>query len=299
VVAWLKLLRLPNIFTAVADVMMGYLVTHRELQPLSYFALLTATSCLLYLSGMVLNDAFDAEIDARDRPGRPIPSGRLSLKAATRVGWGLLLGGIGIAWFTTFWGHDWRPAVIATLLAVCIVLYDGALKRTRLAPVVMGECRTLNVLLGMSLTIIPWGKADLLIAIGVGIYIMGVTIFARMEAGNSSRNRLTAGLVVLLTGMALLAAVPLLTYDRPPLTVVRPGWYLLWAALALITMRRCASAIFEPSPPRVQAAVRHCVHSIIAIDAAVCVGYVGPFWAFAVLSLLFPTLLLTVWLNAT
>ena len=32
----------------------------------------------LYAAGMVLNDAFDAELDARERPERPIPSGRIS-----------------------------------------------------------------------------------------------------------------------------------------------------------------------------------------------------------------------------
>jgi hypothetical protein len=58
-------------------------------------------------------------------------------------------------------------------------------------------------------------------------------------------------------------------------------------------------AIFEPSPQRVQTAVRHCVHSIIVLDAAVCVGYASSFWGFAILSLLIPTMLLTLWLNAT
>ena len=29
---------------------------------------------------MVLNDVFDAEVDARERPERPIPSGRVSLQ---------------------------------------------------------------------------------------------------------------------------------------------------------------------------------------------------------------------------
>ena len=58
-------------------------------------------------------------------------------------------------------------------------------------------------------------------------------------------------------------------------------------------------AIFDPTPPRVQAAVRHCVLSIIVLDAAVCVGYAGPYWGFAVFALLFPTMLLTLWLNAT
>jgi hypothetical protein len=107
------------------------------------------------------------------------------------------------------------------------------------------------------------------------------------------------GLAVLLGGMAVLAAVPLLTNNRPPLVVARTSWYLLWACLALVTARRCALAVWEPSPPRVQAAVRHCVQSIIVLDAAVCVGYAGPIWGLVVLSLIFPTVILAQWLKAT
>jgi 4-hydroxybenzoate polyprenyltransferase len=301
--AWLQLFRLPNVFTAMADVMMGYLITHIDLEPLLHFALLLVSSCLLYLSGMVLNDVFDAEIDARERPERPIPSGRVSRNAAAMVGWGMLSGGFLIAWLTSFIANDWRPGAVAVLLVGCIIIYDGALKRTRWAPLVMGECRMFNVLLGMSLMVVPWveiPRKELLIALGIGTYIVGVTIFARTDARTSSRRRLTTGLCVLLGGIALLAAVPKLTVYRPPIAVAHNGWLLLWAAIALIIGRRCAMAVFEPSPQRVQAAVRHCVHSIIVLDAAVCVGYANsPYWALAVLSLLFPTMLLTMWLNAT
>ena len=41
------------------------------------------------------------------------------------------------------------------------------------------------------------------------------------------------------------------------------------------------------------------VQSIIVLDAAVCVGYAGAYWGFAVLVLLAPTLLMTLWLNST
>jgi len=300
ITAWLQLLRFPLVFTAVADVTMGYLITQRGLQPALPFALLVATSCLLYLSGMVLNDVFDADIDARDQPERPIPSGRVSRNAAEVVGWGLMAAGVAIAWYLSYFlANDWRPGVIATLLAACILMYDGPLKRSRMAPLLMGECRFLNVLLGMSLSLIPWGKFEVLIAAGVGVYVFGVTIFARTDARTSTCARLISAFVVLLVGMVLLAAVPWLTYHRPPLEVAISGWYLLWIALALITARRCIMAIFEPSPLRVQAAVRFCVQSLIVLDAAVCVGYAGPYWGFAVLALLLPTLLLTMWLNAT
>jgi 4-hydroxybenzoate polyprenyltransferase len=307
--AWLQLLRLANVLTAVADVAMGYLVTHGSLQPPAHFALLAAGSCLLYLSGMVLNDVFDAEVDARERPQRPIPSSRVSLTAATAVGWAMLASGVLVAWFVSFIAGDWRPGAVATLLAVCVVLYDAVLKCTPLAPLAMGACRTLNVLLGMSLAPLaaesasPYDKlgttATWLIALGIGLYIVGVTVFARTEARATSRSRLIGGLAVLLGGMAILAAVPLLTNNRPPLVVARNGWYLLWFVLALVTARRCALAIWEPSSPRVQAAVRHCVQSIIVLDAAVCVGYAGPIWGLVVLSLIFPTMLLAQWLKAT
>jgi 4-hydroxybenzoate polyprenyltransferase len=307
--AWLQLLRMANVLTAVADVAMGYLVTHGDLQPPAHFALLAAASCLLYLSGMVLNDVFDADVDARDRPQRPIPSGRVSLRAATAVGWAMLASGVLVAWFAGFIAGDWRPGAVATLLAICVVLYDAVLKQTPLAPLAMGACRTLNVLLGMSLSPVAdesvgrnvnFGTtAAWLIAIGIGVYIVGVTIVARTEAQVTSRWRLISGLTALLGGMAILAAVPLLTNNRPPLVVARTGWYLLWAFLALVTARRCAIAIWEPSGARVQAAVRHCVQSIIVLDAAVCVGYAGPIWGLAVLSIIFPTVLLAQWLKAT
>jgi 4-hydroxybenzoate polyprenyltransferase len=309
VVAWLQLLRLANVLTAVADVMMGYLVTHGDLRPPLQFALLVLSSSLLYLSGMVLNDVFDADEDARERPERPIPSGRISLRSAAAVGWAMLTSGVLVAGLASYAAGDGRPAMVAMLLAGCIVLYDRVLKRTWLAPVAMGACRMLNVLLGMSLgplatevasPYVRWGTAGaVLIALGVGLYVVGVTVFARTEARDSSRRRLAFGLIVLLVGMTLLAAVPMLTDYDPPLVVGRNGWYLLWVLLGLVTARRCAIAVAQPTPERVQAAVRHCVQSIIALDAAVCVGYAGPFWGLAVLALIFPTLAMAQWLKAT
>jgi 4-hydroxybenzoate polyprenyltransferase len=297
------------VLTAVADVAMGYLVTHGSLEPALQFSLLAIASCLLYLSGMVLNDVFDAEVDARDRPERPIPSGRIAYRIAAFVGWAMLASGVLAAAITSYIARDGRPALVAASLAACIVLYDGVLKRTPLAPLAIGACRMLNVLLGMSLSplatevaspYVRWGTpAAWLIASGLGIYIVGVTIFARTDAHTSARGRLVGGATVLLGGMVLLSAVPALTANQPRLVVNQSGWYLLWIVLALVTARRCTLAILEPVPPRVQAAVRHCVQSIIVLDAAVCVGYAGPYWGLAVLSLIFPTVLLALWLKAT
>jgi len=312
VIGWLKLLRLPNVFTATADVMMGYLVTHRSLLPFEHFSLLVVASCCLYLSGMVLNDVFDAEIDARDRPDRPIPAGHVALPAARALGWSFMVTGVLAGWVTSIITDLARPGFVACLLACAVLLYDGVWKHTWAAPLAMALCRMLNVLLGMSLARVQQPMADgfaavprswlgheWLVAAGIGIYIAGVTIFARHEAQISTRNQLRGGLLVLLAGIALLTFTPALTDYQPRLVVPPHAWYLLWAVLTLITGRRCVLAIMQPVPTRVQAAVRHCVHSIIILDAAICIGYVGPLWGLLVLMLIFPTLLLTMWLKAT
>ena len=148
--AYLQLLRLPNVFTAMADILLGFLFTHASLEPWPEFALLLCASSLMYLAGMVLNDYFDQEQDARERPFRPIPSGRVSARTARSLGWTMVLAGAGLGWGVTALTGTLRPGVVATLLAMAIVAYDAMLKKTPAGPLAMGVCRMLNVLLGMS-----------------------------------------------------------------------------------------------------------------------------------------------------
>ncbi len=305
--ALLQLLRLPNVFTAVADVAMGFLVTHGDLQPAGLFALLAVASSSLYLAGMVLNDVFDVEVDTRERPERPIPSGRVPLPRAQALGWALLVGGVLLGWLAGYSAGNWRPGIVATLLAACVVLYDWTLKRTPIAPLLMGTCRMFNVLLGMSLAAssgtigaaaqfeVPRQLAagEWMIAIGIGIYIAGVTSFARTEARASSRWRLAVSTGVMLAGLWVVAAVPLGLVGAGPIS------RLLWAVLTLMIGWRCIAAVAQPTPARVQPAVRNAVQAIIVIDAAVCVGLVSASWGLAVLMLMAPTIVLTQWLKST
>ena len=106
---YLELLRLPNVFTAVADVVMGFFFVQapwafshdpqRSLLPVGVWTvgLLAAASALLYSAGMVLNDVFDIELDRQEQPYRPLPSGRIPLSSARWLGWQLLTLGIMLA----------------------------------------------------------------------------------------------------------------------------------------------------------------------------------------------------------
>ena len=154
--AYLQLFRAPNVFTAVADVTMGCLFVRQALQPWEAWLALVCASALLYSAGMVLNDVYDADIDARERPGRPLPSGRISARWARRLGFRLLAGGVLLGICGGYLGGGGiasagRSGLVAGVLAACVWLYDARLKSTLAGPLVLGACRALNVLVGMSL----------------------------------------------------------------------------------------------------------------------------------------------------
>ena len=93
-IAYLKLLRLPNVFTALADIAMGFALVRQQADPPGLLLCLLASSGFLYLAGMVLNDVWDVEIDRRERPTRPIPSGDVPLNTARMLGFALLSAGV-------------------------------------------------------------------------------------------------------------------------------------------------------------------------------------------------------------
>jgi 4-hydroxybenzoate polyprenyltransferase len=304
-VDWLRLMRLPNVFTALADVAMGFLFVRGTHDPAAGLVAVAAASGCLYTAGMVLNDVFDVEIDRRERPGRPLPTGRIGHSQAQALGWALLAIGVGFAWLAGFVAAGtataWLSGVIGTLLAGAVVLYNAWLKHTPLGPLGMGLCRFLNVLLGMSLAsgsadwIAAFGPAHWLVAGGIGIYIVGVTWFARSEAGESRAGPLAAAMAVMTGGIAMLAASGFYW----PLMLDHTMFALLLAMLAVTVLRRCLAAVLDPSSERVQMAVKHSILSLIWFDAALVAATAPLPYAFAIAALLIPALLLGRWVYST
>ena len=146
---------------------------------------------------------------------------------------------------------SFRPGIVATLLATAVVLYDIVLKQTAIAPLVMGSCRFLNVLLGMSLaettdTMLPraWTAAEWTIAAGIGIYIMGVTIFARTEARETPRLKLATGLTVMASGIVVLAAGAAHVGNDS-----RYRW-IVWLVIGAFVIVRHSASILSARAPR-------------------------------------------------
>jgi 4-hydroxybenzoate polyprenyltransferase len=227
--------------------------------------LLIASSCL-YLSGMVLNDVFDRNVDARERPKRPIPSGRVSVRSAATLGGVLMVIGIAAAGMVTV-----HSLTVAGLLAAAILLYDGFAKKTVLGPVVMGGCRFLNVILGASAqerAFQVWGGTlqfpQWWIATGLGVYIAGVTWFARQEAGQSDRRHLVGAWMVFNAGLAILFAWAVRTTGGR----ADQAMSLVCLGAIMLTINRLPLlAITDPRPEKVQAAIPVMLLSLIMLDA--------------------------------
>lgn len=294
--AYFQLMRLPAVFTAMSDILLGYLLTHNSFELPVQFALLLVASASLYLSGMVFNDVFDRKVDAEERPSRPIPSGRISTQHAAVLGGLLMLAGVGVAQTV-----GKQSLIVASLLVVAILGYDSILKRTFLGPLVMGICRFLNVMLGASAVardINLWVKPQLRIAAILGLFIVGLTWFARMEAKNSHRGHLFGGTLVINAGLGSLVWM-IATYPWPrELNLV-----MLLTALGVVVLtinRRLVQAILNPVPQNVQIAVKTMLFSYVMLNAIIVfVWTTNPQYAILTAALLVPTIVLSRWMSVT
>jgi len=301
--AWARLLRLPNHFTAIADVLAGYLVVaglttlHVRLEML----LAVTAGWAFYAAGMVLNDVFDVALDSVERPERPLPSGQIAVKAAALVGQGLLtLAGL-CACATGFAAGHAAPALVGAGLTASIWTYDRHAKNTRFGPAVMGLCRGLNWLLGMTAAGGPILAPHWLIPLGIAVYVAGITLYARDEATTSRGRALAGATAVMAVGLALAGCgaffgvrastgtIPWAGIGQPGTTVDRlTAWTILWSLVSASILFRAWIGVLNPVPQAVRAAVGNAIMSLITLDAILVLAVCGEPWAVVILVLLAP-----------
>ncbi|MFJ5173453.1 SCO3242 family prenyltransferase [Streptomyces griseoviridis] len=143
--AWAELLRLPALFTVPGDALAGAAAASATVNSRTLLAI--GSSLCLYEAGMALNDWADRDEDTRDRPHRPLPSGRVRPASALTASCVLTAAGLTLA------ARAGRPALaVAVPLAATICAYDLALKHTPAGPVAMAAARGLDLLLGAAAT---------------------------------------------------------------------------------------------------------------------------------------------------
>jgi 4-hydroxybenzoate polyprenyltransferase len=292
---YLQLVRLPNLFTAAADPLAGFLIVGGAIVDARRWLPLMLAGVAIYAGGMILNDVFDYEVDRLERPLRPLPSRRVSRRFAAWLGGSLLLVGPALAAIS-----GGTSLIVALLLSTCVLGYDAGLKRTVLGPEFMGACRSLNLLLGMSQAERIGGPIGWLAAGMFGLFVVGLTWISRDEVAATRSGGLRRGLG--LEHIALLGmAGAVIGFGRG---AVNPGAGILSGMIVLsiaawVIISRGFRALRSPSPATLQAAVKTGVFSLIWLDVALASAARGPLVAMSIAVLWFPAYALGKWLYST
>lgn len=244
----LKLGRVSNLPTVWTNVIAGATIANTA-ATIADLVVIGLAMTAFYVGGMYLNDFFDRDIDARERPGRSIHAGDIGASTVSAIGFALLA--VGIALLTPF---GLLPAIWGLALAAAIVLYDVWHKGNSIAPVIMGLCRAL-VYLATGAAI--GGNIRLALtagAIALAAHIVGLTYAARQESLNQ---------VGRLWPLAILACPLLLAVPGTSSGWVVVGCLLLGAA-DIAAVRLLAKRVAPDSVPR---AVSMLIAAICLVDA--------------------------------
>ena len=257
-----ELVRLPAVLTVPGDTLAGAAAAGWPLGRRTW-ALPIASVCL-YWAGMALNDYADRDVDAVERPERPIPSGRVQPVQALALAAGLTAAGVGAAA-----AAGGRQALrVAVPLAATVWAYDLAAKRTALGPVAMAAARGFDVLLGGA------GQAHraALPMAAVAAHTAGVTALSRGEVHGSRRSIAAAAFGTTVAVAALAGLPPSLLTGRPQPAgrgtrseIVAAG---LAATYAFTVGRAQAAAAERPDGPTVRRATGAGVRGLIPLQAA-------------------------------
>ena len=172
---YLQLVRLPGIFTAFSNVLIGYFFSFSFNSEVIFLPYLLATSGMLFCSGMIFNDYFDYNLDKKERSFRPLPSGKISKQNALLIGFIFLI----LANISAFFlGFD--SLIISLILSCMILFYNLKLKSISFLGILnLSLIRMLNILLGFSIIGISFEFIQYLFPLG--IFIVGISILAKNE----------------------------------------------------------------------------------------------------------------------
>jgi len=211
---------------------------------------LSASSICIYWAGMALNDWADRELDAVERPERPIPSGRVPAQTAFNLAAGLTAGGLVLSALAG--GRS--TLATSTALAATAWTYDVAAKNTIAGPVVMASARALDVLVGAG----DQRRRALAPALSVGAHILGVTTLSRGEVHGSTPTPARVSLAV----SAALTAVTAPVRRKNVTSAALAGWF----ARSVVPAQ--AAAAREPDASHIRSAVGAGIHGLVPLQAA-------------------------------
>jgi len=262
---YLQLMRPANIITAISNIIAGYIVAlfflniKFDYSSLGYLILSTVG---LYGGGIVFNDFFDAQIDARERPYRPIPSG------AAKKGYAGVLGSVlfGIGLLSAF-NVSFTGFIIACIICICCFIYNLKTKYYPwLGGFTLALCRGFNVLLGT--TFAPDAVSQLYPIILIPFWLtIAITYISKSEVEGG--NRLNLGYVGLLYLMTLVTFWFLAGLYKISLE----NGLVFLTIFALLNLFYLVKAMYNPIAKNIQTVVKWGVLSFILMDAATAASF--------------------------
>jgi len=252
---WLELARISNLPTVWTNTLAAWLLSGGSVTDLRLLWI-TLGASLLYTGGMILNDAADIAFDRQHRPERPIPSGRIALRWAWRVGLIFLLCGASM-----MVGRGGANPAVTITHALTILAFDLYHNPWSGSVLLMGACRTLLYLAAASpLLANPWSGPALLPGLTLGAYIVGLSLIARQEAKPASTPKSPTWPLLLLLISPVLLTCYQSTIHQKVLPIALGIGLLLWINRTLRQMRT--------DPPRsIGPAVGKLLATIAWVDA--------------------------------
>jgi len=255
------LVRAPAVLSAPGDALVGRAASGSS--GVLGTVLAGAASAALYAGGMALNDHADRDVDAVERPTRPIPSGRVLAATAFAIGEGLQVAGIALAGAS----GGRRGAARAAVVSAAVHNYDYVAKRVggTVAAASMAGCRAADVLLGATSV-----RAGLPSAAVIGAHTFAITKVSQHEVEGGSPAAARAALAV--CGCVTTAALAV-TARRAR----KDPWSALVGAASLVVYavpfaRAARRAAQEPTPANNGAVVGVGVKAMIPLQGALVSG---------------------------
>lgn len=301
---YLILVRLPNVFTAPSNVLTGYLaavVPAANADALQLFLLLLS-SILLYIAGTVFNDYFDIELDRRERPYRPLPSGGITKKVALLIAIISLISSNILAFTASM-----SSLAVCIIMSVMVIGYDYKLKNTFFGPIAMGIIRSLNIILGASPTLfvilIPYNHTNanfilariIFVSLSLFVYVMAISLLSRKEVVTGEelerKHSYTQTRQIIIISFLLVLAVILSISFAVFFGIFKMNLFVsfvLFSAIMVITFKQTN----YHNSLTIQNAIKHMVISIIVLDSIFITGLTGSYYGLLTLILALPSIFL-------
>jgi 4-hydroxybenzoate polyprenyltransferase len=284
---YLILVRLPNLFTLPSNVLVGFVIVS-TLSKIAFVQVLfvVTISIIIYCVGIILNDYFDFTIDKKERPNRPLPSGKISRKIAIILAFVFSILALILSFIVSM-----QTLAISSILLAVIFGYDKYLKQTSVGPYTIATARVMNILLGVSVNINNIGNYSQIVILTfvlsmTFVYVSLIGFLSRYEIYGFSNNLklflFPTVLGVIITSIILFSYAGFFRYDS-----------LIILALFSFIMGLSFYEISKKDSLGIQKIIQNMILSIIILDSTFLSGIRGIELGLIVLTLLAPLLLIS------